>query len=226
MKLIVLGVLLLSLQSPLLASGSCCVLSLSSHDRPTVVLIASQARSHERLGGHTYELSQHALLLKGNLPLSEHIFVSLHLGVPLSTALLSPSVSHKGTGGFLSGGGAGVVIPEIVEKLNLVMAASYIESRASMKEGGVNRTFEIREIQLSVVGEVNLFDYFGAYAGTRFYSGRNQLRGEQSTVTGIREGSVSPFAGIQFAPWEIVGFTAEATFGHTRVMSVAAALKF
>lgn len=228
MRYVIFSVLLLLPHALARASGSCCVLSLNSYDRPTLVLIASTAQSHEHFAGNVYDLSQQAMILKGSYPLSEHVFVSLQVGLPVSTVLSSPTRSSKGTMGYLYGAGIGFVAPEILGPINLIGALSYSRSHGFVNDSVTRneRTFLISEVQGSVVAEVNMFDDVGLYGGARLYSGKNQLRGGGAVLSGEREGSLSPFVGLQIVPWESVGFTAEGTFGHTRVASIAVALRF
>lgn len=210
-----------------LASGSCCVLSLNGRDRPMFSVIGSLAMSHERLGGSTYDLTQRAVILKGSYPLNEFLFLSAQIGLPASTNLSSASGTLKGNTGFLYGASVAVALPEILHSVEILAAAGYSRSVASVKSAssGASQTFNITELQTTVVAEVTVVPELAAYAGARMYFGRNRLHHDATGVIheGDREGNFSPLFGLRVNLWERIGLIAEGSLGHTRVASLTAA---
>lgn len=213
----------------ILASGSCCVLSLSGRDRPMLSVIGSLAMSHERLGSSVYDLTQRAVILKGAYPLNEFLFLSAQIGLPVSTHLSSASGALKGNSGFLYGASIAVALPEIIHSVDIIAAASYSRSNASVTHApsAVSQMFSIAELQTTAVAEVTIVPELAAYGGARVYFGKNRLRHDATGVVaeGDREGNFSPLFGIRVNPWENIGLIAEGSFGHTRVASVTAAFQ-
>lgn len=211
------------------ASGSCCVLSLSGRDRPILSAIGSLAMSHERLGGHVYDLTQRAVILKGAYPLTDYLFLSAQIGLPVSTNLSSPSSTLKGNSGFLYGVSVAAVLPEILHSVEILAAAGYSRSDAWVKSASsaTRQTFNITEFQTTLVAEMAIVPELAAYAGTRVYFGRNRLRTDATgeVAEGDREGNLSPFFGLRVNPWERIGLIAEGSLGHTRVASLTAAFR-
>lgn len=226
-KLAIVLALCVLITQTVFASGSCCVLSLSGRDRPMLSVIGSLAMSHERLGGSTYDLTQRAIVLKGSYPLNEFLFLSAQIGLPASTNLSSPSGTLKGNAGFLYGASVAVALPEIIHSVEILAAAGYSRSDASVKSAssGASQTFNITEFQTTVVAEVTIVPELAAYAGARMYFGRNRLRHDATGVVakGDREGNFSPLVGLRVNLWESIGLIAEGSLGHTRVASLTTA---
>jgi hypothetical protein len=224
---IVLSVASLLSPSLLFASGACCTISLGESDRPTLTLVGSTGWSHEKIGGVSYDLRQHALILKGSLPIEGIILVSAQLGVPLQTRLVSTGESRKGSSGYLYGIGLGYTIPDLLPSLNLHFSLNYARSIGRLErnhQSSISSSFVISEIQAIPIAEYQFTKETAAYGGVRLYSGRNQIRDEGALLAGEREGSISPFFGIRQSLWDGVSLVAEGSLGHTRIVSLAVTL--
>jgi|GEM_PF-1809753 len=228
--LLISGLTMILLLQIVQASGACCTVSLSERNKPAVTLIASTGWSHEQIAGTMYDLRQHALIGKGMIPLGENLFLTAQLGVPLRTELIAKSDALKGSMGYLFGIGVGSVLPQLLPSTNLYGSVSYARSVGNLDQANSGReidaSFVISEVQGILLAEYEITSETSFYGGARFYSGRNRIHNETKnlTLSGEREGSVSPLFGIRHAVWEGVSLVGEGSIGHTRIVSFAMAV--
>lgn len=209
------------------ASGACCSISPAGANQTGIGVIASSAWSHEKIGGTRYDLQQQAIMARGIIPITQSIFLSGTAGLPLRTSLHTSVGKSRGSLGWILGAGAGLVLPPIIDPLDVILMGSYNHSEGNLTrtEGGsdIDARFVISELQAVIVGEYPIFSEIVGYCGGRFYSGTNKIRDQNSrvTVSGEREGSVSPFLGIRGEFWEGMSLGVEGSLGHTRILSLA-----
>lgn len=214
------------------SSGACCSLSKGKSGRPSIVLIGSSAWSHERIDERTYTLKQFAGILKGALPLTDDFILQAQLGLPINTKLEYNSSTTRGNLGIIYGLGIGYVLPEIFEDVEFFTSFGYSRSLGNLKrdENGkdVDQSFRISEVQGILLAETSPVEDISLYGGIRLYYGKNQLDNSRTGVTlsGKREGNVSPLFGLRYSLLEDIDVTAEGGFGHTTVFSLATILSF
>ncbi len=215
----------------LMASGACCTVSLSGSNKPSVTLVGSGGWSHERIAGSRYDLRQYAVIGKGHLPITDRFFLTAQAGLPLRTELTSSTPSFTGTLGFLYGIGVGSVVPNVLPSLNLYGSINYARSVGNLDQTDclvpTEASFVITEVQAILLGEYELAPRASFYGGVRLYSGRNRIENnvKNLTLSGEREGSVSPLLGARYLLWEGVNIIGEGSLGHTRIVSLALSIR-
>jgi len=230
-SIMIIAMLCMVVAQDLTASGACCTVSLSGSNKPAVTFVASSGWSHERIAGARYDLRQHAVIGKGHLPLTDRLFLTAQAGVPLRTELTSACPMFTGSLGFLYGIGVGSVVPNLLPSLNLYGSLNYARSVGNLDQTDcfvpTEASFVITEVQAILLGEYEVTPRASLYGGVRFYSGRNKIDNEVKnlTLSGEREGNVSPLLGIRYSLWESVSVIGEGSLGHTRIMSLALSIR-
>jgi hypothetical protein len=146
---------------------------------------------------------------------------------------LSTSVGHgaeesTGGGGSILGGGLSLLLGEWPAGVEWSAVASYTDSRgdAAPDHGGHSLTFTISEVQALLVAERRVSERGAVYGGIRLYQGRSALESDtEPDQRGEREGMVGGFVAYRRDAGPF-GYVAEAGFGHTVVLSLAAIVSF
>lgn len=229
--LIILTLIVVETQ-PLYSTGACCAISKGAGDKPNLTFIASSAWSHEKIEGKRYNLTQYALMLKGNYPLTEWLILNAQIGTPLKTKLSDNTFETQGNFGMIYGGGIGFVLPELLDSVEFFTSLSYSHSRGYLTKhiqtDDIDRIFLISEVQAVLLGEYPITDDVALYGGVRLYYGKNELRDNRTgnILLGDREGNASPLFGVRYSPSENFSITAESGFGHTNVVGIGLIISF
>ncbi len=217
---------------PLYSTGACCAISKSASGKPNLTFIASSAWSHEKIEGKRYNLVQHALMLRGNYPLTEWLILNAQIGTPFKTKLSDNAIETQGNLGMIYGGGIGFVPLELLESVEFFTSISYSQSRGYLTKhihrDDIDKVFFISEIQAVLLGDYSISNDVALYGGIRLYYGKNELRDNRTRniLSGNREGNAAPLFGVRYSPSENFRFTAEGGFGHTNVVSVGLIVSF
>ncbi len=195
---------------------------------PSIGFALSASRSHEQFDFGRTEVSQLGAIFKASYPLTPRLALQAHVGVPLTTSVGHGDAESQGGGGSILGGGLSVVLGEWPAGVEWSAAASYTDSRAdaSPDHDGHELRFTITEVQALLVAEQRLSDRSAVYGGVRLYQGRSALEDPDGPDQhGEREGTVGGFIAYRRDAGAF-GYVAEAGFGHTLVLSLAAIVSF
>jgi len=213
---------------PAAASGACCTVSKGRSGVPSLGFALSASRSHEEFDLGRADVRQLGAIFKASYPLTPRFTLQAHVGVPLSTSVGHGGDESQGGGGSILGGGLAIVLGEWPADIEWSAAASYTDSRgdASPDHEGHQLAFTVSEVQALLVAERRLSDRSAVYGGIRLYQGRSALEDPDGPdQRGEREGTVGGFVAYRRDAGAF-GYVAEAGFGHTLVLSLAAIVSF
>lgn len=212
-------------------AGACCSVARPGSERMSLTVVGASAKSHETIGGDTYELSQQALLLKFGKPIGRGFILQALIGLPTATELSRQEIKLSGNGGLILGVGLGYKLPRFLDPVDFFAAISHSHSHGYLdrgETGAVGQTFRIAELQALFIGETALTSKTALYAGLRAYSGKNRLENNKTgnKLNGDQEGSLAGLAGIRYSVSDKFSLVADAGFGHTRVLGIGVVFSF
>jgi hypothetical protein len=218
-----------SLPGQAYGSGACCTVTKGGSGKINLSVVGSSAWSHEMIADNTYDLTQQAVILKLGYPFGPGLLLQGQVGMPIKTELSDWSNEMSGRGGIIYGAGLGYELPVIFKPLELFSSISYTRSYGNLSNLSngtpeIDETFRISEVQLILLAEVEVIDRAALYGGMRAYSGKNQLKDNESKLVenGEREGNLSPLAGLRLNLMQRLSLVVDGGFGHTKVLGVGA----
>ena len=222
-----------SLSGQAYGSGACCAVTKGRSGKINLSVVGSSAWSHEMIADNTYNLTQQAVMLKLGYPFGPGFLLQGQVGMPAATKLSHKALDMRGNGGFIYGVGLGYELPQFLKPMEFFASVSYTRSQSSLErmegvgaDAIIDQTFFISEVQGLFLGEIDLLSRTALYGGLRLYSGKNQLKDNQTNTkeSGEREGNLSPLLGIRQVIMGNVSLVADVGLGHTKVVGVGAVL--
>ena len=226
MPVLVAGAVLVA--RPAAASGACCAVSKSRTGATSFGFSLSASRSHEEFDLGRTEVRQVGAIFRASFPVTPRLALQAHVGVPLVTSAGHGADESQGGGGSILGGGIAVTLGDWPAGVEWSAAASYTDSRgdAAPDHGEHELTFTTREVQALLIAERRVSERGAVYGGIRLYQGRSALESDsEPDQRGEREGMVGGFVAYRHDTGTF-GYVAEAGFGHTAVLSLAAIVSF
>lgn len=222
---------LLFLAGRAVAGGACCSVANSGSDKMTLTLVGASATNHEVVSADTYKMDQQALILKLGKPLGLGFVLQAQAGLPTATKLSHRSMELSGKGGLIYGIGLGYKLPSLIEPITISASAGYSRALGTLdrdEAGTINRSFRINEFQALLIGEAALTSNAALYGGLRAYSGKNQLKDNETgqKFNGDQEGNIAGLAGVRYRFSDRFSMVADAGFGHTKVLGIGAVFSY
>lgn len=181
--------LIQSLPGQAYGSGACCAVTKGGSGKINLSIVGSSAWSHEMIADNTFNLTQQAVILKLGYPFGPGFLLQGQVGMPAATKLSHEALNMRGSGGIIYGVGLGYELPQFLNPVEFFASVSYTRSQNSLErmEGvgadvSTDQTFFISEVQGLFLGEIDLLSRTALYGGVRFYSGKNQLKDNQTNI--------------------------------------------